>query len=133
MPARKHKSTRRWSMYPSLHSQVAALLGESDLYFRFHSKDDDFALHTYETNITGRFSCPNDECGSTGWSSKKIAITIPMYTGDRYNARVYYQRYQEYRRLNQPILGDSYAERVAYRFKKWSGIEMEGPSVWWGE
>ncbi|PYI31893.1 hypothetical protein BP00DRAFT_435757 [Aspergillus indologenus CBS 114.80] len=109
MPARKHKSTRRWSMYPSLHSQVAALLGESDLYFRFHSKDDDFALQTYDTNIMGRFSCPNDECGSTGWSSKKIA------------------RCQECKRLSQPILDDSYAERVAYRLKKWSGIKMEVP------
>ncbi|RAH64694.1 3CxxC-type zinc finger protein [Aspergillus aculeatinus CBS 121060] len=114
------------------HSEVTALLEESDLDFRFHSKDDDFALKTYDTNIMGRFSCPNDECGSTGWSSKKIAITIRMYTGDKYNARVYHQRCQECKRLSQPILDDSYAERVAYRLKKWSGVEMEAP-VYGGE
>ncbi|RAK82048.1 3CxxC-type zinc finger protein [Aspergillus fijiensis CBS 313.89] len=132
MPARKHKSTQRWSIYPSLHSKMAALLEESDLDFRFHSKGDDFAPHTYDTNIMGRFSCLNDECGSTGWSSKKIAITIRMYTGDKYNARVYHQRCQECKRLSQPILDDSYAERVAYRLKKWSGVKMEAP-VYGGE
>ncbi|OJJ97543.1 hypothetical protein ASPACDRAFT_53726 [Aspergillus aculeatus ATCC 16872] len=122
MSGRKHKSTQRWSMYPSLQSEVTALLEKFDLDSRFHSKDHDFALHTYDTNIMGRFSCPNDKCGSTGWSSKKIAITIRMYTGNKYNAR----------RLSRPIFDDSYTERVAYRLKKWSGVEMEAP-VYSGE
>ena len=29
--------------------------------------------------------------------------------------------------LSRPILDDSYAERVAYRLKKWCGVELERP------
>lgn len=29
--------------------------------------------------------------------------------------------------LSSPILDDSYAERVAYRLKKWCGVELERP------
>jgi hypothetical protein len=29
--------------------------------------------------------------------------------------------------LSKPILDDSYVERVAYRLKKWCGVELERP------
>lgn len=29
--------------------------------------------------------------------------------------------------ISKPILDDSYAERIAYRLRKWSGIELEPP------
>ena len=115
-------------MYPTLHGGVSRLLEEQDLYFSFHENDDpQTCIEEYDTNIMGRFSCHNRACGSNGWSSKHVAITIRMYLGAQYNARVYYQRCQECDELSKPHLGRSYAERVAYRLKKWSGIEMDSP------
>ena len=64
---------------------------------------------------------------TSGWSSKKIAITIRMYPGAQYNARVYNQHCWECNNLCNPRLTDSYAKRVAHRLKKWSGIEMDQP------
>ena len=128
MPSRKSKSNRRWSVYPALHDDVLRLLEEQDLHFNFHENDDPrTCIEEYDSNIMGRFSCRDRACGSNGWSSKKIAITIRMYQGAQYNARVYYQRCRECDELSKPHLDDSYAERVAYRLKKWSGIEMARP------
>merc|ERR1712093_619787 len=61
------------------------------------------------------------------WSSKKITITIRMYSGQRYNARVYHQRCRACQALSRPVLDDSYADRVAYRLLKWCGVEQEIP------
>lgn len=128
MPSRKSKPDRKWSMYQSLHDDVSRLLEEDDLHFDFHENDDTATcIKEYDTNIMGRFICRNRECASNGWSSKKIAITIRMYPGAQYNARVYNQRCHECNRLGRPRLDDSYAERVAYRLKKWCGIEMDKP------
>jgi hypothetical protein len=122
-------------MYPMLHDDVSHLLEESNLHFDFYKKDDDGenCIEEHDTNIMGRFTCRNRACGSSGWSSKKIAITIRMYPGARYNARVYHQRCLKCNSLGKPWLDDSYAERVAYRLKKWCGVQMEmvtysGPS-----
>ena len=124
----KSKSQQKWSMHPALHDNVSLLLEEDDLYFDFHRNDDSASCtKQYETNVTGRFVCHNRACGSTGWSSKKIAITIRMYAGARYNARVYHQRCEKCNGLSKPRLDDSYAERVVYRIKKWCGIEMDRP------
>ena len=131
MPSRKSKSSdRRWSMYPALHDDVSRLLEEDDLHFDFHRNDDNKnRIEDYDTNIMGRFTCRSRACSSNGWTSKKIAITIRMYPGEEYNARVYNQRCQECNSLGEPHLDvDSYAERVAYRIKKWCGIEMDRPN-----
>ena len=115
-------------MYQNLHDDVSRLLEEDDLHFDFHGNDrTETCSKEYDTNIMGRFICRNSACGSKGWSSKKIAITIRMYPGAQYSARVYSQRYQECSILGEPRLDDSYAERVAYRLKKWCGIEMDWP------
>jgi hypothetical protein len=128
MPPRKSKPVARWSMYPALHEDVSVLLAEEDLVFDFHGNDDDDnCVQEYDTNVMGRFICRNRTCRSGGWSSMVIPITIRMYSGARYNARVYHQHCRNCNSLSKPRLSDSYAERVAYRLKKWSGIEMEPP------
>ncbi|KAF1346513.1 zinc-binding domain-containing protein [Delphinella strobiligena] len=118
-----------WSMYPSLHDEVSRLLEAEDLTFGFCEADDpNNCIHEHDTTIMGRFTCKNRACSSRGWSSKSIAITIRMYPGKLYNAKVYKQRCQSCRHLGQqPILDDSYAERVACRLKKWCGIQMDLP------
>ena len=129
MPSKKSKSDRRWSMYSVLHDDVSRLLEEDGLHFDFHENDDaGSCIEEYDTNIMGRFICRNRKCDCGGWSSKKVAITIRMYPGARYNARVYNQRCRKCNSLGEPRLDDSYAERVAYRLKKWCGIEMDRPT-----
>lgn len=79
-------------MYPSLHDDVERLLEENDLHFTFHDIDDpDTSTRDYNTNTMSRFACTNKSCKSKDWSSNKIAITIRMYAGQKYNARVYFQ------------------------------------------
>jgi hypothetical protein len=115
-------------MYLRFHGDVSRLLAEDGLHFDFHSDDDDRgSVKEYDTTIMGRFICRNGACKSSGWSSKQVAITIRMYPGAQYNARVYHQRCRECNWLCKPLLGDSYAERVAYRLKKWSGIQLDTP------
>ena len=129
MPSRKSKLNQRWSMYPALHDDVSLLLEEDDLHFDFHENDDPESCNKeYDTNIMGRFICRHHACGSSGWASKKIAITIRMYPGAQYNARVYHQRCKGCNSLSKPCLDNSYAERVAYRIKKWCGIEIDRPN-----
>ena len=129
MKPKKSKSAPKWSMYPELHDDVLRLLEDEDLHFDFHENDDPrTCIKDYDTNVMGRFICHNRACGSSGWSSKKIAITVRMYPEEEYNVRVYHQRCQRCNGLSTPRLDDSYAERVAYRLKKWSGIEMDAPN-----
>lgn len=128
MPSRKAQSSG-WSLYPKFHDQVSNLLQEDDLYFDFYQSDDSSTfIKEYDTFIMGRFICHNKACTSNGWLSGKIAITIRMYSGDRYNAKVYFQRCQACNRIGHPILDEnSYVERVTYRLKKWKGLKMEAP------
>ncbi|KAH8691070.1 zinc-binding domain-containing protein [Phaeosphaeriaceae sp. PMI808] len=129
MPSKKPKSAPKWSIYPALHDDVLVLLAEEGLDFDFHEDDDDEGcIKEYDTTIMGRFICRNRACRTGGWSSRQIAITIRMYPGAQYNARVYNQHCRECDGIGKPRLTDSYAERVAYRLKKWSGIEMAQPN-----
>ncbi|KAK1963457.1 hypothetical protein LY78DRAFT_641445 [Colletotrichum sublineola] len=125
----KPKSIKRWSLYPTLHNDVTQLLQENNLAFEFHNDDDDkHYIRDYDTNIMGRFICRNPACSANGWGSKKIPVTIRMYDGQRYNARVYHQGCNKCKTLSRPKLDDSYAERVAYRIKVWCGIQMKKPA-----
>ncbi|OAQ63497.1 zinc-binding domain-containing protein [Pochonia chlamydosporia 170] len=118
----------RWSMFPDHHSEVADLLEEDNLYFTFHHGDKETGhIKGYDTNVMGRFQCPNPNYNEQGWSSKKIAVWIRLYSGKRYNARVFHQRCKSCNWVSRPTLDDSYAERVAYRLKKWSNVEVERP------
>ncbi|KAI6714067.1 hypothetical protein B2J93_8621 [Marssonina coronariae] len=120
--------TPAWSMFPSLHEDVSPLLEAKGHPFTFHDADNDNdCIRSYDTSIMGRFHCGSPQCHAKVWSSKKIAITIRMYAGQRYNARVYHQRCQACRALSIPVLDDSYAGRVAYRLLKWRGVEQDRP------
>lgn len=132
-PTTKRKSTmnpkpiKKWSMYPSLHNDVSDLLYKDNLFFSFYEKDDDNScIDDYDTTIMGQFTCSNTACLAV-WTSKQIAITIRRYPNERYNARVYYQSCKRCRMTSEPQLDYSYAERVAYRLKKWSGVQVERP------
>ncbi|KAL3477479.1 hypothetical protein BJX99DRAFT_226296 [Aspergillus californicus] len=95
MPRRKNPSLPTHSMFPDLHGSIIASLQSSNpgLSFTFHCADTyDDSTQDYDTNIMGSFICNNRNCKSSGWSSKKIAISIREYSGERYNARVYHQR-----------------------------------------
>ena len=116
-------------MFPTLHDTVETLLSQDSLYFTFHTTDDDtYCTEDYDTNIMGYFECKNKACPKRQWSSKVIAITIRMYPNNQYNARVYHQRCKSCDHLSQPVPDGSYAERIAYRLKKWNGVEMEIPA-----
>ncbi|EDN03960.1 conserved hypothetical protein [Histoplasma mississippiense (nom. inval.)] len=118
-----HSHKGRWSMYPTHHESVSSLLQEDDLYFDFHDVDRAAGcINEYDTNIMGKFICDNKTCGTDGWSSKRIAITIRMYPREEYNARVYHQRCDGCGNLSRPVLNETYAERIVYRIKKWNGI-----------
>lgn len=117
---------RSFNMFPGLHDEVAALVKPYDINLTFHTQDTDArCIETYDTNITGDFTCTNKKCSSPGWSSKIVPITIRMYDGNKYNARVYNQRCRACNWSYKPKLNSSYAERVAYRLKKWHGVPVE--------
>ena len=85
-------------------------------------------IHEYDTNIMGSFTCTNARCKKNGWSSKKIAINIRYYYGNRYNAIVYNQRCKDCNSLGSMSVDiSSYTERVAYRLNKWLGLPVETP------
>lgn len=76
---RARKPGGTFCTFPSLHSDVSALLEEDDLHFGFRDGDDPTGcINEHDTNIMGRFVCPNIACKCKGWWSMKIAITIRM-------------------------------------------------------
>ncbi|KAH7141889.1 hypothetical protein EDB81DRAFT_843387 [Dactylonectria macrodidyma] len=98
------KNSWKWSIYPQLHGKVSSLLEESDLHFQFYDVDnDESCIKTYDTNVMGS-TCNNRKCGTNGWLSKRITITIRMYEGARYNARVYSQYYKACNSPSRPHL-----------------------------
>lgn len=129
---KQRKPVKEWSMYPDHHADVSRLLEEADLALPFHNVDDETTcIKDYDTSIMGRFICRNGNCAKSGWSSKLVPITIRLYrdaAGEKYNARVYHQRCKRCNALSRPIVDGSYAERIAYRLKKWNGIEMKPPA-----
>ncbi|RAL11842.1 3CxxC-type zinc finger protein, partial [Aspergillus homomorphus CBS 101889] len=130
MPRKGGKAAKLWSLHPKLHDDVARLLDEEGLQLDFFDVDDeDTNIEERDTNVMGRFVCRNRGCCSSGWSSKKIAITIRMYSQQRYNARVYHQRCRNCRAVGRLILdSECYAERVTYWLKKWNGLEVQRPN-----
>lgn len=119
----------RWSAHPALHDQVLSLLQEKDLDFEFQENDNDNGCIKYlDTNIMGKFFCRNKACAALLWSSKAIAITIWIYPGDRYSARVYHQQCKDCNTLGRLVIDEtSYVERVATTLKRWSGVPVTPP------
>lgn len=77
----------------------------------------------------GRFVCHNQACRASGWSSKKIAVTIRLYPRQEYNARVYHQRCKFCGWISRPVLDQSYPERIVYWIRQWNGVRVERPPV----
>ncbi|KAK2728618.1 hypothetical protein CKAH01_10748 [Colletotrichum kahawae] len=79
----------------------------------------------YATFVMGRFRC-NHGCVDSVWTSKKVAMVIRGYAGNGYNASVFNQRCRICENLGTFTLDKkSYIERIAYRLKKWAGVEIE--------
>ncbi|RFN54935.1 zinc-binding domain-domain-containing protein [Fusarium flagelliforme] len=125
-PATKTEEQKEWFMCPHLDEQVRLQLAEDGIgYYTFNpDNDDDSATNTYSTNIMGRFACSNKRCRNK-WRSLLVAITIRVYDGYRYNAKLYNQQCKDCKALGVPeVFKRSYVDRVSYRIKKWHGVEM---------
>ncbi|KAK5686895.1 hypothetical protein LTS10_001030 [Elasticomyces elasticus] len=118
-----------FGMRPALHDEVSRLLEAHNLLWEFVELDDsEGSLEEYVTSIKGTFTCTNARCCSPQtWTSWKVALTIREFSDARYNARVYYQRCRCCKSVCEPELDGTYADRIAYRLKKWSGIAMDPP------
>jgi transcription elongation factor Elf1 len=136
--ARKHvpkqqqqppQETREFFTFPELHPNVAAAVSPeiSSTWFNGDHDDDDFD-EEWNTHVMGRFKCTNNACKKPFWDSRKVPIEIRGYDNDGYSAVVYNQRCKSCNDLGTFELNiPSYVERVAYRLKKWAGVEMEAP------
>lgn len=82
----------------------------------------------YSTQVMGRFTCNNTACRKQSWGSKIVAIWIKEHPRNGYSVVVYNQRCRSCDFLGDLRLDkDCYVERVAYRLKRWAGVEMEEP------
>jgi hypothetical protein len=116
-------------MFPLLHQDVVSAVSDEIASPSFHKDDSDSgAYNRYATHVMGEFKCSNDACFDNGWVSKKVAILIRGYLQNEYNALVFSQRCKSCNELGALKMDDeSYVERVAYRLKKWAGVEVERP------
>lgn len=115
-------------LFPALHQKVCQAVEDDIPVPIFHADDDDNAEKEWPTNIMGKFSCTNADCGTSTWGSKRIAILIRGYCGNEYNVVVFNQYCQSCEKLGTVEINEStYVDRVAYRLKKWAGIIMEPP------
>jgi len=125
VPTKKRAPMASWSMYPELGESVDEPLKKP---FTFHPVDDGLhALKEYDTFVSGAFICRR-RCSNNRWVSGKIAISIRLYVGDQYNARIHHQRCRGCDALCPPTLdAETYGDRVSYRLNKWSGFQMLRP------
>jgi hypothetical protein len=123
------QETRESFMFPELHPNVADAVSPeiSSTWFNDDEFDDEFDKEWF-THIMGRFICNNNFCKKRVWNSRKVPIEIRGYDDNGYSAIVYNQRCKSCDQLGIFELNEqSYIERVAYRLKKWGGVEMEAP------
>ena len=124
----KHKrKTGTEFMYPELHEDVANAVFDEIGPIKFHrKKSSENADRDYSTNIRGKFICNNNACSSWGWSSGRVAILIRKYPRNEYNAVVFGQRCKSCNKLGSLKIDEgSYVDRLAYRLKKWAGLQMD--------
>lgn len=114
-------------MFPGLHQSVVHAVEDIIVAPQFHNdNNNDQIKKKYATHVMGKFVCANKGCHASGWGSKKVAVLIRMYIGNRYNAVVFNQRCKRCDRLGTFQLDESsYIERVAYRLKRWAGVSVE--------
>jgi hypothetical protein len=123
------QETRELFMFPELHPNVADAVS-IDISLTWFNEDDEDETFDQEwfTHVMGTFICNYDTCEKRGWDSRKVPIEIRGYDDNGYSAIVYDQRCKSCDQLGTFELDKrSYIERVAYRLKKWAGVEMEAP------
>ncbi|KAF2030457.1 hypothetical protein EK21DRAFT_40365, partial [Setomelanomma holmii] len=118
--------TRTFFTYPDLHAAIVSALLPDLSSARFHKNHDDHAFeHEWPTHVMGAFTCTNARCKNKRWTSKEVTIEIHGYTRNGYSTVVFYQRCKLCNRLGTfAVDKESYVERVAYRIKKWAGVNM---------
>jgi hypothetical protein len=129
------QETREFFTFPELHRNVADAVSPEIPSTWFNGDDDDddddddgTFDEKYNTHVMGKFTCTNKKCKKRFWGSKKVPIEIRGYANNGYSAVVYNQRCKACDELGTFELDiPSYVERVAYRLKKWAGVDMEKP------
>ena len=130
------KETRSCFMFPCLHDAVRAAVSEDIPRLWFNASpdpdEDDDLEDTHNTSIMGEFQCGNKKCPRGRWHSKKIAIWIRGYPSSGfdvgYNAVVFNQRCRSCNEIAKMSLEkDTYVDRVAFRLRKWAGVEVSRP------
>lgn len=123
-----------WSLHPSLHEEISHHLEGDGLSVDFHTAGGfEDSVEEYDTFVMGAFTCPKQSCRTKKWTSKKIAITIHLYSGQRYNAHVWHQKCQKCKSIGHLGLdAESYIDRVVYRLRKWLGVALpvRDPRPW---
>ncbi|KAF1362300.1 hypothetical protein EJ07DRAFT_106638 [Lizonia empirigonia] len=132
--ARKKAYNRRGDaktsyMFPSLHQDVVSAVSDEIASPHFHVDDSESGVSkTYSTHVMGTFVCNNSTCYNDGWVSKKVTILIRGYPTNGYNAVVFNQRCKSCNKLGTMKMDEeSYVDRVAYRLKKWAGVQLARP------
>jgi hypothetical protein len=123
------RETRELFMFPELHPNVADAVSTdiSSTWFNENDEDETFDQQWF-THVMGNFMCNNGTCQKQVWDSRKVPIEIRGYDDNGYSVVVYNQRCKSCDQLGTFELDTrSYIERVAYRLKKWAGVEMEAP------
>jgi hypothetical protein len=123
------QETREFFMFPELQPNVAdAVFPEiSSTWFNEDENDEDFDREHF-THVMGKFICNHKTCKKQFWGSWKVSIEIRRYDYFGYSAIVYNQRCKSCDQLGTFELNErSYIERVAYRLKRWAGVQMEAP------
>jgi hypothetical protein len=123
------RETRELFMFPELHPNVADAVSTdiSSTWFNENDEDETFDQQWF-THVMGSFMCNNGTCQKQVWDSRKVPIEIRGYDDNGYSVVVYNQRCKSCDQLGTFELDTrSYIERVAYRLKKWAGVEMEAP------
>ncbi|KAL3292576.1 cytochrome p450 [Colletotrichum asianum] len=120
--------TKTSFIFPHLNQEVADAVSDHITSVWFNRKINQESDQRYSTFVMGRFTCDNGGCSKAAWSSGKVTIVIRGYPDNGYNAVVYNQRCKACKKLGTLTLDEnSYVERVAYRLKKWAGVDMERP------
>jgi len=114
-------------MFPWLDRGVSKAVAAANVNSKWvNIKDQKDSNNQYSTTVMGKFTCNNDGCPTRGWSSKTVSILIRGYPENGYNAVIFNQHCKSCNELGDLILDtDSYVERVAYRLKRWAGVQME--------
>jgi len=121
--------TREFFTFPELHHSVAEAVALETSTVWFNESQSSKRHHReHSTQVIGRFLCNNSACKNQLWGSKIVAIWIKEHAHSSYSAVVYNQRCRSCDCLGDLRLDkDCYVERVAYRLKKWAGVEMDQP------